>query len=833
MIGGIRREVLLVALVPALSIAVVLATYFVSVQVSALEQRLEDQGTAIARHLAPASEFGVFSGNRKLLQHLVSVAQKESNVRAVQISFSENRALVRGGAKNRTLARSGPDFLASGENTSVSHSVIILPSKDGSAILFRAPIFQTEMEISDFPDIEPTGESELRSTASTLGWVSVELSKEATLLHQRTAIARSGLFVVAVLMVSFVVAIRMGRSVTGPIVQLTKMVEQLAKGELFSRANTHAGAELLTLEKGINSMASALQRAQDNLQDEVSSATAELRSTLIALEKNNAELDVQRSHAQEASKSKSRFLANMSHELRTPLNAIIGYSEMLEEDAGDAGHTNYIPDIQKVSSAGRHLLSLINDILDLSKVEAGKMTLYLETSDIESVITSASATIRPMAEHNNNKLVLDYNDDIGSMRVDVTKVRQILFNLLSNACKFTENGTITLAAKRVEIDSRSWIEFAVSDTGIGMTPKQMEQLFEAFSQADVSITKKYGGTGLGLTLCKTFSELMGGDIRVNSEAGKGSTFIVTLPVEPLLPDAVAVEAEVEVSAETQEPVAEPSRLDTALAGTAGERRKKVSKVLIIDDDTVVHDMLNRMFSKEGFEVFSAISGEEGLIRAREIKPNAIVLDVLMPGMDGWSVLASLKSDKETSEIPVIMLSMVDDRTRGYAMGVTEYLTKPADKQQLLSILRRSVREGPTAPILVVDDDQNQRELLRRMLEGEGWEVIAAHNGRAAIEAVNARRPACIILDILMPEMDGIQFVSELRSHSDYQDIPIAVLTSHDLTADEHSRLNGEVQQIMQKGIGRSELLNMVRQMVSREILVNGNDDIDPDINRPE
>ena len=326
---------------------------------------------------------------------------------------------------------------------------------------------------------------------------------------------------------------------------------------------------------------------------------------------------------------------------------------------------------------------------------------------------------------------------------------------------------------------------------------------------------KYGGTGLGLTLCKSFSELMGGEINVRSEPGKGSTFILLLPAEP--PASGAALAEEESAPITEAPVAtaEKSRFESLLPDTTEERRKRISSILIIDDDTLVHDMLRRMLSKEGFEVYTATNGEEGLDRARNIKPGAIILDVLMPGMDGWSVLANLKSDSELSGIPVIMLSMVDDRTRGYAMGVTEYLTKPADKQQLLAVLRRSVREGPVAPILVVDDDQDQRQLLRRMLESEGWEVVAAHNGRAAIDAVRARRPACIILDILMPEMDGMEFVSELRTQPAYRDIPIAVLTSHDLSADDHQRLSGEVQRVLHKGISREQLLDMVREIVTR------------------
>ncbi len=803
MIGGIRRRVMLVALVPAAAIATLLAIYFVWAQVSGLERRLEDRGMAIARGLAPASEFGVFSGNRDILQPLADSALDEADVRSVRITNT-------GG---KVIAAAGPGFTELNYPATTKESISIIHAEDERSVLFRAPILQNEMEISDFPEMET--EMAVQSTAQApmvIGWVAVELSKEATLQRQRQVIVQIAAITIFGLLVSLIAAVRLGRKIIDPIVQLTDTVEQLERGDLSTRADTSADAEMLTLENGINAMAKALQAAQENLQDEVNHATSELRATLIELEKKNSELDIERGNAEEANQSKSQFLANMSHELRTPLNAIIGYSEMLEEEAEQAGHNVYIPDVQKVNTAGKHLLSLINDILDLSKVEAGKMTLYLETAEIPSVIKYTASTIRPIAAQNDNELVLDYPNDIGSMRMDVTKVRQVLFNLLSNACKFTEHGEIKLSARRMEMGGQDWVEFKVSDTGIGMTPEQMENLFEAFSQADATITRKYGGTGLGLTLCKRFSELMGGEINVRSQSGEGSTFIMILPAEPAAPVAVRdVATPVEVDTGPQE--AEIARF-MSLPVAGEDRRKQLSKVLVIDDDTLVHDMLRRMLTKEGFEVFTAINGKEGIKRAKELSPSAIILDVLMPGMDGWSVLASLKEDSELASIPVVMLSMVDDRTRGYAQGVTEYLTKPADKQQLLTILRRSVREGPVAPILVVDDDQDQRELLRRTLEGEGWEVVAAHNGRAAIESVRARRPACIILDLLMPEMNGIEFVSELRANPDFRDIPVAVLTSGDLSNNDHERLNGEVQRILQKGISQSDVLKMVKEIVT-------------------
>lgn len=800
MTSGIRRRVLLVALMPAAAIAVMLASYFVWIQVSDLESRLEDRGMAIARHLAPASEFGVFSGNKEILQPLAASVLREDDVRAVRISNSSGKVLV----------SAGPTFEESGQPGSKASNVSVVPSLDERSVIFRAPVLQNEMEISDFPEVEPTMPSQTTARVPiVIGWVEIEMSKQATFRQQRMVIFQSTIITLLGLLISLVAAVRMGRSIIEPVVQLTDTVEKLEQGDLSTRAATGAGAELLSLEKGINAMARALQAAQENLQDEVDHATAELREALVELEKKNIELDVERYKAEEANQSKSQFLANMSHELRTPLNAIIGYSEMLEEEAEQAGHNMYITDIQKVSTAGKHLLSLINDILDLSKVEAGKMSLYQETAEIASVIKYTVSTIRPLAAQNRNELILDYPEDIGSMRMDVTKVRQVLFNLLSNACKFTEKGTITLSARRVVLSGRDWIEFKVSDTGIGMTAEQMDQLFEAFSQADATIAIKYGGTGLGLTLCKKYAELMGGEINVRSQPGHGSTFTLFLPTDPGAAGKGAREQKERVT------IVSPSavRFD-AIPSDGNDRRKRLSKVLVIDDDTLVHDMLRRMFTKEGFEVYTATNGEEGIQRAREIRPNTIILDVLMPGMDGWSVLAALKDDQELSGIPVIMLSMVDDRTRGYSLGVTEYLTKPADKQQMLATLRRAVRRGPVAPVLIVDDDQGQRELLRRTLEGEGWEVVAAHNGRAALDSVRARRPACILLDLLMPEMDGMQFIQELRADPEYRDIPVAILTGRDLSEQDHEILKGQVQKILQKGIEREEVLRQIRELVA-------------------
>jgi signal transduction histidine kinase/CheY-like chemotaxis protein len=489
-------------------------------------------------------------------------------------------------------------------------------------------------------------------------------------------------------------------------------------------------------------------------------------------------LEIARDEAMEASRTKSSFLANMSHELRTPLNAIIGLTELLCDNAARFGTEKALDPLRRVLRAGRHLLALINDILELSKIEAGRMDLTLEHVAIAPVVDEVLGTARPLAEQNKNALELDCPEGIGSVHADNMRLRQILLNLLSNACKFTKGGTVRLRVARAEESGQHWVDFAVSDTGIGMTEEQLGRLFQEFTQADASTTRQFGGTGLGLAISRRLCRLMGGEITVTSVPGEGSTFTVRLPTQ----------------AAASMPLAEAGPAGTDLEASRGSR----GTVLVIDDDATARELIAAHLVGEGFAVETAANGVDGLKKARELRPAAITLDVLLPDVDGWTVLAALKGEPELAEIPVVIVTIIDEQRRGIALGAAGYLTKPIDRERLVAILSRFRLADTPGTVLVVEDDEEQRQLVRTILRARGWTVREAANGRLALDVIAAELPDVILLDLMMPEMDGFELVAALQANPAWLDIPVVVVTALDLTAEDHQRLSGGVEQILSK-----------------------------------
>ncbi len=506
------------------------------------------------------------------------------------------------------------------------------------------------------------------------------------------------------------------------------------------------------------------------------------------------ELEAARDAAEEANRAKSTFIANMSHELRTPLSAVIGYTEMLEEELDDFGQPRLVEDLNKITANARHLLSLINDVLDLSKVEAGRMTVTAERFDLAEMLREMVDAAGPLAEKKENRLVLDFADGLGTAHTDQVKVKQCLLNLLSNAAKFTEKGTITLRARREMRDGRGWLIFAVRDTGIGMTPEQLGKLFQRFTQADESTTRQFGGTGLGLAITRAFCRMMGGDVRVESESGHGSMFMMEVPA-----------------------VLEPEAKDASSeAARAGSRAEPGNCVLVIDDDPATRDLLTQFLHREGFRARTAADGRAGLALVRALRPRMVLLDVEMPHVNGWSVLHAIRSDPELAHTPVVMVSVVNEQSLGYTLGATDYLVKPIEWDRLKAIMDRYHHARTAADVLVVDDDPAARERLRTMLDRDGWMVTEAANGREALARVAAGAPTLILLDLMMPIMNGFDFLAALRARPEWREIPVVVLTAQDVTASDRARLEQQADQVLVKGtISLRDLARDLREVLTQ------------------
>ncbi len=504
-----------------------------------------------------------------------------------------------------------------------------------------------------------------------------------------------------------------------------------------------------------------------------------------------AEMVEARDQAERANQTKAEFLANMSHELRTPLNAIIGYAQILQEEMADTGQTGVVPDLKRIESAGKHLLGLINDMLDLSKIEAGRMEVYLEPVSLPRLLDELHSLGAPLAAAKGNRLVFNLPENLPVLQTDYTKLKQSLLNLVSNGCKFTEGGEVNVT---VSLLTDTEVLFEVRDSGIGMTETQLGKLFQAFMQADSSTTRQYGGTGLGLAITRRLCRMLGGDVPVSSAPGEGSVFTINLPL---------------TVKEEEAPGTRAAPVVASISSTSGQEDAPI--VLLVDDDPQIHHLIGTMLAREGYRVDHASGGREALERARAVRPAVILLDVMMPQIDGWAVLGTLKSDPALSDIPVVIVSLLDERPLGLTLGAAEFLNKPVDRAKLITTIRTYAGTA-SGQVLVVDDNADDRVAISRALAAQGYEVAQAADGFEALDWLERNpAPSLLLLDLRMAGMDGFTLLDRVRSQETLRDMKVLVLSAMELSTSDEAFLLTRGCTIIPKGPNaRSALLNALK-----------------------
>tara|TARA_B100000212_G_scaffold28492_2_gene18814 strand:+ start:624 stop:3629 length:3006 start_codon:yes stop_codon:yes gene_type:complete len=556
------------------------------------------------------------------------------------------------------------------------------------------------------------------------------------------------------------------------------ILEDIKKMQALAKKGDGASTE----DASVELMSLAFARMSDEVNSLISARTKEMETS--------------RDEARDANAEKTRFFANMSHELRTPLNAILGYGEMLEEDCEDLGYDDLLPDLRKITSAGSHLLSLINNILDISKIEAGRMELYLTNFDIESMIDTIKDVTGPLSIKNENNFVVNITDNIGKMNQDETKIRQCLTNFLSNSFKFTSKGNVELKVDTFILNETEMIRFAVIDDGEGMSEEGLSKVFKEYEQAERSTSAKHGGTGLGLPITKKLAEMMGGDVEVMSELGKGSQFTLYVPRYS------------------------PEQEDLDIELIDFDKLTEQEKIIVlIDDDVDMHELIRRTVTKIGLTLVGATDGEKGMQIVREVKPKLLLLDVLMPGRDGWSILKECKTDPDLKDMSIIMVSQMEQDKLSKSLGADDYMTKPINRDLFLERVKNLMTSSTSnnGKVLIVDDDKDTREILSRILDDNGWISITAKDGKDGLEKLK-ENPSLIVLDLEMPRMDGFEFLDEyMNTYSINERKPILVYSGKDLSEVQIDQLNKNVAALIKKDeVSMQELSNVVKDIYNKE-----------------
>lgn len=773
-----RRQIVSIVTIGVVLLAIILSLATSWLGTKRTQKTLTEHGERITNNFAIQSTLSLLYGDGENAKDAIRATLGFPEVSYVAVYDIESKLLIEEGEALYRYDGPAPEALHTAEEGQVW-----LQQETDDYWRYMAPVYYSSGEGQD-PELEITG---VVAAYELLGHVDVLVSK-ATLKRAAFNILAGNMVLSFVLATVLILVLRMATTrITKPIQELSTLMGKAEEdNQACVRAKLQGPQEIQVMGQAFNAMMKAIEERDQQLRED-----KELLEERVA--ERTTDLVTARDQALEASRAKSAFLANMSHELRTPLNAIIGYSEMLREGFEDDGDEAGIADIDRVHSAGKHLLNLINEILDLSKIEAGKMNLYIDAHKVHDVVQDVGDMIGPLAKQNNNELIINIDEDIGEMQTDKTRLHQVLFNLMSNACKFTDGGTVTLTVQH----ERGGVVFHVEDTGIGIRKEDIQKLFRDFSQADASTTREYGGTGLGLAISKRFAEMMGGRIDVESEIGQGSSFSVHLPRQC-----------------SGTPVHVPAAV--VPLDSQGFAQGQAGRVLIIDDDPIVCDLLRRTLQPRGFETHEASDGKTGIGLAKSLKPSVIILDVMMAGMDGWSVLTALKEDNELHHIPVIMLSMVDERDKGYELGVHEYLTKPVEGKSLLNAINSTRGTGAEQDLLLLSE-KSPSSLGKLSLKG--WRVHHARDCEEAINIAGHTKLSMVLVDFITADANVNEYMNCFCRSDLFSGVPTVTVVAHDdVVAEEVSDIPADIAlKIAHVAFDNEELLGQLAEIVAKNV----------------
>ncbi len=790
---GIRSRIMVLALVPVFAIAIVLLSFFVSQYRTDSDSSLRQRGQTIARHLAYASEYGIAAANEAHLNYLISSARdSDDDVVAIAVFDQHHRLLARTGSDrfdaDLHAAKNAPNGLEWLDND--------------TGFVVRAPVLGQAISLRDVSDSIDAGRP-------LLGYVAVQMSRSAESLRLYQALAIGLVVVVGAAAFGAAVAMRMARNVIVPIVQMAQAVHRIKEGKLDSRVDTLATGELKVLEHGINSMAHSLQEAHDELQQGIEQATADLRQTLETIEVQNVELDIARKQAIEAARVKSEFLANMSHEIRTPMNGVIGFTNLLLKTELTAKQREHLTTIRK---SAQGLLAIIDDILDFSKVEAGKLVLESSPLDLREIADEVLAMMAPAASDKKLELVaLVYSDVPNNLLGDGLRLKQVLTNLVNNAVKFTAQGSVEIRIMvEHDDDNEAVIGLQVRDTGIGLTVEQQRQLFQAFTQADTTTTRRFGGTGLGLVICKKLVEKMGGEIGLSSEVGNGSTFWFTIRC---------------------------AKSDDAWTALRHNDELAGRRVLLLEPHPTARLAIGHLLSS--WKMLYTEFAELPLLidYLRNSDPNQPIDLLLMGGQydsttDREALQELVLNCRKHTGMRLVMASPRVDASEHAALielGIGSVISKPIGQRRLFQLLHSQFQQQPRSidddsqhdnhptdellvcRILAVDDNEANLELVSTLLADMGAEVQTARDGREAVDLAREQDFDLIFMDIQMPGMDGIEATRTLRAHARHRNTPVIALTAHAMHGERETLLDAGMDDYLTKPVSENELYETVQR----------------------